>query len=447
MKKPKIFNLDRGQKLTDKQTALFWFRRDLRIDDNAGLFHALRSSHKVLPIFIFDTVILDQLDDKKDRRVQFIFESLELVKRELEDAGSSLLILYGNPVEIFQHLTPAAVYTNHDYEPYAKKRDAQIRTTLASKGVQFTSFKDQVIFEKDEIVKDDKTPYTVYTPYSRKWKTKLNEFYLKSYPTKKYLANLKKVSPIAAPSLEAIGFENDRITFPPRVVKKSIIDKYHQFRDFPAVDGTTHLGVHLRFGTVSIRKLARLALSENETWLNELIWREFFQMILWHFPHVEKRCFKPAYDHIEWRNDEKLFEAWCEGRTGYPIVDAGMREMNATGFMHNRVRMITASFLTKHLLIDWRWGEAYFAKKLLDYELASNNGNWQWAASCGCDAAPYFRVFNPELQAKKFDADMSYIRKWVPEVGTHEYPSPIVDHETARGLALEIYARALENKK
>jgi deoxyribodipyrimidine photo-lyase len=447
MKRLKSFNLELAQQLIDKNTAIFWYRRDLRIEDNAGLYHALIGTRSVLPIFIFDTVILNQLDDKKDKRVQFIYDSLQTLKQELERAGSSLLILHGDPVEIFQQLQPAVVYTNQDYEPYARKRDAQVRTTLASKSIQFNAFKDQVIFEKDEVVKDTKDPYTVFTPYSKKWKARLSGFYLKSYPTEKYLGNLKKTSALPSPSLEDIGFEHISFKFPSNVIRKSVIEKYHLFRDFPAIQGTSRIGVHLRFGTVSIRKLARLAAQESETWLNELIWRDFYHMILWHFPHVEKKSFKSAYDHIKWNNDEKAFEAWCEGRTGYPIVDAGMRELNETGFMHNRVRMITASFLTKHLLIDWRWGEAYFAKKLLDYDLASNNGGWQWAAGCGCDAAPYFRVFNPELQTKKFDADLQYIRKWIPELDTSDYPAPLVDHKSARETTLKTYARALENKR
>lgn len=425
-----------------RTTTLFWFRRDLRIADNAGLYHALKENKDVLPIFIFDTVILDALDDKADRRVDFIHQTISQLKLDLESSGCSLLVLYGNPVELFTTLQPKAVYTNHDYEPYARKRDEQVKSILEKRGIAFHTFKDQVIFEKDEVVKDDGTPYTVFTPYSKKWKARLTPFHIQDYPVEKYLKNLHKTEPIPLPSLSSIGFQKTDTIFPKRIIRKSIIEKYTQQRDYPGIESTTRLSVHLRFGTVSIRQLVALAKQANETWLNELIWREFYHMILWHFPNVEK-AFKPAYDHIEWRNNPEEFEAWCEGRTGYPIVDAGMRELNQTGFMHNRVRMIVASFLTKHLLIDWRWGEAYFAKKLLDFDLAANNGGWQWAAGSGCDAAPYFRVFNPYLQTEKFDPERTYIRKWVPEIDTPDYPKPIVDHSLARDRVLEAYKRAL----
>lgn len=427
----------------DGSTTLFWFRRDLRLQDNAGLYHALKENKEVLPIFIFDTEILDRLDDRADRRVEFIHQSLAHIKTQLEEAGSSLMIYHGSPVKIFKKLSPKAVYTNHDYEPYARKRDAAIAEILSSKGSSLKTFKDQVIFEKDEIVKDDKKPYTVFTPYSRKWKAALHAFYYKSYPTEKYFGSLKKVEPLHMPSLAEIGFKATDAQFPERKIKQSVIEQYHEQRNFPAIDGTTRLSVHLRFGTVSIRKLVQLALKKNETWLIELIWRDFYHMILWHYPQVETKAFKPDYDKIEWRNNPEEFKKWCDGNTGYPIVDAGMRELNTTGFMHNRVRMIVASFLTKHLLIDWRWGEAYFAQKLLDFDLAANNGGWQWAASSGCDAAPYFRVFNPELQTEKFDPELKYIRKWVPELGTKDYPKPIVDHKLARDRVLKVYKEAL----
>jgi deoxyribodipyrimidine photo-lyase len=425
-----------------QDTRLFWFRRDLRVSDNAGLYRALKSNKNVLPVFIFDTVILEELEDKADRRVEFILESLKIVKDALEGVGSSLLVLYGDPVKIFGKIKPKAVYTNNDYEPYALKRDLKVKEILEGNGAEFHSFKDQVIFEKSEVVKDNAEPYTVFTPYSRKWKAKLNAFYKKSYPTEKYFSNLYKTKPLPFPTLKEIGFEPTQTIFPERTMKGNIIKDYHLNRDKPGLIGTSRLGVHLRFGTVSIRKLVQLAVKKNETWLNELIWREFYQMILWHFPKTD-HAFKPQYDRIRWRNNVDEFEAWCEGRTGYPIVDAGMRELNATGFMHNRVRMITASFLTKHLLIDWRWGEAYFVKKLLDFDLASNNGGWQWAASSGCDAAPYFRVFNPELQTQKFDPDFKYIRQWVPEFETPAYPKPIVDHKKARERVLKVYKAAL----
>lgn len=439
----KPFNLQNAETLIDSSTAIFWFRRDLRLQDNSGLYHALKENKAVLPVFIFDSAILDELEDKTDLRVSFIHHSLMRMQKQVEEIGSSLLVLYGNPIDIFKKLNTKAVYTNHDYEPYALKRDGLVKEILEKKGTSFKTFKDQVIFEKEEVTKDDGKPYTIFTPYSRKWKSKLEDSTLKSYPTEKYFENFKKVSPIPLLSLSEIGFQEITFAFPERLVKQSIVEQYDKQRNFPAIAGTTKLSVHLRFGTVSIRKLAQVAFQKNETWLNELIWRDFYHMILWHFPRVETKAFKPAYDKIEWRNNEKEFAAWCEGNTGYPIVDAGMRELNTTGFMHNRVRMITASFLTKHLLIDWRWGEAYFAKKLLDFDLAANNGGWQWAASSGCDAAPYFRVFNPQLQTEKFDPKLEYIKKWVPEFGTGKYPKPIVDHKLARERVLKVYKEAL----
>ncbi|MCX8489888.1 MAG: deoxyribodipyrimidine photo-lyase [Cyclobacteriaceae bacterium] len=439
----KTFGKSNLNELVNKGTTLFWFRRDLRLQDNAGLYHALKENEEVLPVFIFDAEILDKLEDKADLRVAFIHQSLTLIQKQLEEMGSSLLILHGNPIEIFKELNPKAIYTNHDYEPYARERDGVVRTILEEKGIAFKTFKDQVIFEKDQVTKDDGKPYTIFTPYSRKWKSKLKELTLKSFPTEKYFSNFKKITPIALPTLKDIGFEETSFNFPERLVKQSIVEQYDKQRNFPAIAGTTKLSVHLRFGTVSIRKLAQIAVKKNETWLNELIWRDFYHMILWHFPQVETKSFKPAYDKIEWRNNEEEFASWCEGKTGYPIVDAGMRELNTTGFMHNRVRMITASFLTKHLLIDWRLGEAYFAKKLLDFDLAANNGGWQWAASSGCDAAPYFRVFNPELQIERFDSKQEYIKKWVPEFGTTSYPKPIVDHKLARERVLKVYKEAL----
>ncbi len=420
-----------------------WLRRDLRLHDNAALYHALRDNKDVQVIFIFDTNILDKLDDKHDARVAFIHDSLNILKSELEKTGSSLKVFHGNPVEVFKKLKPKNVYANHDYEPYAIKRDEAVSKIP---GITLHTFKDQVIFEKKEVVKDDGTPYTVFTPYSRKWKAKLNAFYTKSYPTENYFGNLISAKPTTLPSLESIGFQKSNVPFPPRLIKQDVIKKYKEQRDFPAIEGTSRLSVHLRFGTVSIRDLVRLALKKNETWLNELIWREFYQMILSNFPHVENTAFKPAYDMIEWRNDPAEFDKWCNGQTGYPIVDAGMRELSATGFMHNRVRMITASFLTRHLLIDWRWGEAWFASKLLDFDLASNNGGWQWAAGSGCDAAPYFRVFNPTTQAEKFDPKNTYIKKWVPELGTSKYPAPIVEHKFARERVLNAYKTALATK-
>ena len=437
------FNLPKAEKLVKKDTTLFWFRRDLRLQDNTGLYHALKENSDVLSIFIFDTEILDQLEDKADLRVAFIHQSLTRMQKQLEEMGSSLLVLHGDPLKIFKNLTPKAVYANHDYEPYARKRDRLIQGLFEKKGTAFKTYKDQVVFEKNEVTKDDGRPYTIFTPYSNKWKSTLTPEVLKSFPTEKHFDNFIKIGSLPVPSLSEIGFEETYFNFPERLVKQSIIEHYDKQRNFPAIDGTTKLSVHLRFGTVSIRKLAQIASKKNETWLNELIWRDFYHMILWHFPQVETKSFKPAYGKIEWRNNEKDFIAWCEGKTGYPIVDAGMRELNTTGFMHNRVRMITASFLTKHLLIDWRWGEAYFAKKLLDFDLAANNGGWQWAASSGCDAAPYFRVFNPELQTEKFDPKFEYIKKWIPEFGTPNYPKPIVEHKLARERVLKVYKEAL----
>lgn len=431
------------KKLIDTDTVVFWFRRDLRLADNAGLYRALKEHNAVLPVFIFDTAILDKLEDKADKRVEFIHDALRVLKNQLAESGSSLLVFNGTPEEFFGSIKPKMVYTNHDYEPYARQRDQRIADILTANGSALKTYKDQVIFEKDEVTKDDGNPYTVFTPYSKKWKAKLEAFYYKSYPVEKYSKSFKKVKPLPFPSLADIGFKKTNAKFPERNIKQSIVEHYHETRDYPAVAGTTKLSVHLRFGTVSIRKLVQIALKKNETWLNELIWRDFYHMILWHFPKVEK-AFKPQYDRIKWRNNEAEFDAWCKGQTGYPIVDAGMRELNETGFMHNRVRMIVASFLTKHLLIDWRWGEAYFAKKLLDFDLAANNGGWQWASGSGCDAAPYFRVFNPHLQTQKFDPDLKYIRKWVPEFESPAYHKPIVQHEFARKRVLEVYQKALK---
>jgi deoxyribodipyrimidine photo-lyase len=431
----------------DEQIVLFWFRRDLRLDDNAGLYRALRSGTPVLPIFIFDENILSKLDDRADRRVHFIHEALRALKSELESLESTLLIRHGRPLDILAALITefnvTAVYTNHDYEPYANERDDQIADVLVLKGISFHTFKDQCIFEKDEVLKDDGTPYTVFTPYSRKWKAKVNPFYLRSYPTRKYAHRLLRTSPASLPTLNEIGFKPSDMKVPMTDVADELVRKYHLTRDIPSISGTSRLSVHLRFGTISIRVLARKALGLNEAFLNELIWRDFYMMILWYFPHAATSAFKPQYDRVEWEMNAAHFQAWCEGRTGYPIVDAGMRELNATGFMHNRVRMVVASFLTKHLLLDWRWGEAYFASKLLDFDLSANNGGWQWAAGSGCDAAPYFRVFSPDAQTLKFDPKLSYIRKWVPEFEDFSYPKPIVEHRFARERAIQRYKKAL----
>lgn len=430
---------------------IMWFRRDLRVTDNAALYHALRSGLPVVPVFIFDTNILSQLE-RNDRRVTFIYDALAEMQRELAKAGSSIDIYHNTPIgaftEILREYDVNAVYTNIDYEPYASERDLAVEKLLAAIGATLNSYKDQVIFDRDEVLKDDGTPYTVFTPYSKRWKAALTPFFLLSYPAEKYYGRFLKRDARSFPSLESIGFERNPDMFPAKRIPDDIIRHYSERRDYPGLaHGTSRMGVHLRFGTVSIRELARHAQKLNETYLNELIWREFYQMILWQFPKVGKgQSFKAAYDHIQWQNNEAHFERWCNGTTGYPIVDAGMRELNATGFMHNRVRMITASFLVKHLLIDWRWGEAYFAARLLDYDLAANNGGWQWAAGSGCDAAPYFRVFNPYLQTEKFDKKLEYVKKWVPEFQEFSYPEPIVVHEEARKRALEVYAKAIGGK-
>ncbi|MFP7655455.1 cryptochrome/photolyase family protein [Chryseobacterium proteolyticum] len=420
---------------------IFWFRRDLRLEDNVGLHHALTSGLKVVPVFIFDTEILDRLPDKNDKRVDYIHQALQRMHQTLQKYNSGLTVYYGSPVNVFKKLTEDftidAVFCNRDYEPSAIQRDQRVADLLLKSHIDFKDFKDQVLFEGNDIVKDDLSPYTVFTPYSKKWKANL-----KNVDT--FTIQLDHFADYNGPSeiisLKKIGFKKTDLEFKEPELKKNIIDSYGKYRDFPAMDHTTHLGIALRFGTISVRKCIRYAVKHNEVWLNELIWREFFMQILYHFPDVVHHCFKKKYEDIKWRNDEKEFEAWCEGKTGYPIVDAGMRELNQTGFMHNRVRMITASFLTKHLLIDWRWGEAYFAEKLLDYDLAANNGNWQWAAGCGCDAAPYFRIFNPYEQTKKFDKDTKYITKWLPEDYKEE---PIVEHAKARERALKTYKEAL----
>ncbi|MEI8059309.1 MAG: deoxyribodipyrimidine photo-lyase [Ferruginibacter sp.] len=428
---------------------IFWFKRDLRLKDNVGLYHALKSNLPVVPIFIFDSNILNLLEDKSDRRVSFIHTSILELQQELLLFGSSIEVFHGTPVSVFKSLVKKYnienIFTNHDYEPYAIERENVIFNFLKQSGIALQTFKDHVILEKNEVLKDDGKPYTVFTPYSRKWKASLKDFHFQSYPTQQYFANFLKQSPFTIPSLKKIGFLHDQINFPIKNFDNELIIKYGEHRNFPAIKGTSHLGVHLRFGTISIRDLATKTRGLSEIFLNELIWRDFYQMILWHFPQVGKgKAFKPVYDTIEWRQDNGEFEKWCNGQTGYPIVDAGMRELNTTGFMHNRVRMIVASFLTKHLLLDWRLGEAYFAQKLLDFDLAANNGGWQWAAGSGCDAAPYFRVFNPYLQTKKFDPSFEYIKKWVPEFQEFNYPKPIVEHDFARKRCLEVYGRALK---
>ncbi len=446
------FYLHSGKtKMLKTPIIIFWFRRDLRLQDNVGLYHALKTGIHVLPIFIFDKNILTQLENKNDRRVDFIHKSILNINEELKSFDSSLKVFYSTASEAFQKLLQenkiSAVYTNHDYEPSAIERDEAIQKLLSKNGIELKTFKDQCIFEKSEVTKDDGKPYTVFTPYSRKWKERLTEQNYKVHNSSKYFSSFIKTKPFFIPSLKDIGFNETDISIAKPKVSSALLKNYKAQRDFPAVAGTSRLSMCLRFGTVSIRALVKHALANSETWLNELIWREFYMAILWHFPHAAKGAFKKEYARIPWRNNEIEFEKWCKGETGFPIVDAGMRELNATGFMHNRVRMITASFLVKDLLIDWSWGEAYFAEKLNDFDLSANNGGWQWAAGSGCDAAPYFRIFNPDSQQQKFDPEFKYIKKWIPEFGTDKYPMPIVDHKLARIRTLTAYKKALSENK
>ncbi|WP_407556762.1 cryptochrome/photolyase family protein [Winogradskyella sp. 4-2091] len=431
-----------------KKVNIFWFRRDLRLDDNLGFYEALKSEHPVLPIFIFDTTILEKLP-KDDARVTFIFETLQGLKQTLQDEHSSSIAMYkGKPEDIYKQLISEydieTVFTNHDYEPYATTRDNSIKTLLEKHNIEFKTYKDQVIFEKSEVVKNDGKPYMVYTPYMRKWKEKFRTLDLEIFYTNSYLDNLIEHSRLPNLSLTDIGFEKSSQEIAAYDVTPTLIQTYEATRNFPAQDATSRLGPHLRFGTVSIRKMVKKAIAEdNEIFWQELIWREFFMQILWHFPHTKDEAFKPKYDRIEWRYNETEFKAWCDGKTGYPLVDAGMRQLNATGFMHNRVRMLVGSFLCKHLLMDWRLGEAYFAEKLHDYDMSSNVGNWQWVAGSGVDASPYFRIFNPTTQIQKFDKNLEYIKEWVPDFQELTYPKPIVEHKMARERCLETYKAAL----
>ena len=425
---------------------IFWFRRDLRLDDNVGFFHALNSNENVLPIFIFDEDILSQLPND-DHRVTFIHQLLSKMQNSLKEINKSLAIFHGKPIDVFKKIISEnkinTVYTNHDYEPYARKRDKELNQLFISQNIEFKTSKDQVVFEKSEVTKDDGLPYVVFTPYSRKWKENFSKIKLLDYNSENFFENLISHSyPFL--SLKEIGFSASETQLSPYDSSEKLIDKYEETRNFPSIPGTSMIGAYLRFGAISIRKMIKEAKkSENETFFKELIWREFFMQILWHFPHTINKSFKEKYDHIVWDNNEDLFQKWCKGKTGYPFVDAGMRELNATGHMHNRVRMIVAGFLCKHLLIDWRWGETYFAQKLFDYEQSSNVGNWQWAAGSGVDAAPYFRIFNPTEQIKKFDKDLKYIKKWIPELETKMYPEPIIEHKYARERCLKVYKDAV----
>ena len=437
---------------------IFWFRRDLRLEDNVGFHKALNGKRPVMPIFIFDSEILSKLA-RNDSRVTFIHDSLQAMRRKLLEHGSSLAIFQGKPLDVYKQILEQYdvqnVITNRDYEVYGQDRDKEIKEYLSSQsqdsktnndnGIGFYDYQDQVIFEKDNIVKDDGKPYVVYTPFKNKWKKRFKaREQLKNYFCSKYYANLYKNCELPNLSLADIGFEKSSIEAPKYKVTPSIIQNYEDTRNFPAIDGTSHLGPHLRFGTVSIRRMVEKAIAEkNEIFWNELIWREFFTQIMWHFPETQHNAFRSKYDRIEWRNNNQEFEKWKTGMTGYALVDAGMRELNKTGHMHNRVRMLVASFLCKHLLIDWRWGEAYFAEKLLDYEQASNVGNWQWASGSGVDAAPYFRIFNPITQVDKFDKEHKYIKKWVPEFGTSKYPEMMVNHKEARERCLTTYKEGI----
>ncbi|TAF45211.1 MAG: deoxyribodipyrimidine photo-lyase [Sphingobacteriales bacterium] len=427
---------------------VFWFRRDLRLTDNAALYRALKADKPVLPLFIFDKNILDKLEDKHDARLTFLHQEIEKLKHQCTNYHSDVCVEYGYPAQIWEKLMAtyhiSAVFTNHDYEPYALQRDAELAKLFALNNIIFKTYKDQAIFEKDEVTKDDGKPYVVFTPYKRKWLEKLNAYYTKPYPSENLLGNLYHTTTSPMPTLQTMGFEKSSLALPNKIYAP-ILKNYARDRDFPAKDATSHISLHLRFGTLSIRQLVNVAKNASEVWLNELIWRDFYFSILWHFPHSARQSFRPEYDNIKWRNNPQEFEAWCAGKTGYPMVDAGMRQLNRTGFMHNRVRMVVASFLTKHLLIDWRWGERYFAKKLLDFELSSNVGGWQWAAGSGVDAAPYFRIFNPAEQIKKFDKDLLYIKKWIPEFGdAFIYPKPIVEHKQARERCLKVYKEGLQ---
>jgi len=423
---------------------ILWFRRDLRLDDNTALHHALDGKDKVIALFIFDTNILEELPPD-DARVTFIHQQVLKLHSQLCEKGSGLLIKIGNPKTVWQNLLKEyeinEVFFNRDYEPYAIKRDTEITEMLAEKKIHCYQFKDQVFFESHEVLKADGSPYTVYTPYKKRWLEKFNSRKPDNlkHPKWEWLQPLNS----NIPELKEIGFVSSNVKV--KDYNLSVVYDYAQKRDIPAEEGTSHLSVYLRFGTVSIRKIVKEVSNVSPEFLSELIWREFFMQILFHFPRLVNENFRKKYNGIRWRNNEEEFERWCNGETGYPIVDAGMRQLNETGYMHNRVRMITASFLCKHLLIDWQWGEAYFAKKLLDFELSSNNGNWQWAAGTGCDAAPYFRIFNPAEQVKKFDKDLKYVKRWVPEFGSSTYPVPIVDHKEARNRALECYKKGIRN--
>ncbi len=426
--------------------AIFWFRRDLRLNDNKAFFRALKSSGKVLPLFIFDDVILDTLP-QNDHRVEFIHSTLSVIDQVLRKQGSGILVKKGRPISVFSRLLEEfdieAVHSNADHEPYGRERDQKVGALLASRGIGFFQELDHLVLTAHDALKPDGKPYNVFTPYSRRWKEVLEHRASAEFPSESLLQNCFKGQVDRFPALEEIGFKPSGMAMPIATIDRDLIKNYHETRNFPAVNGVSLLSPHLRFGTISIRKLVKLAQGLNETFLNELIWREFYAMILHHFPRVVNESFRPEYDRIVWLNNKEEFERWKQGRTGFPMVDAGMRQLSATGYMHNRLRMVTASFLTKHLLIDWRWGQAWFADKLFDFELSSNNGGWQWSAGTGTDAAPYFRIFNPVEQQKKFDPEEKYIRQWIAEYGTNTYPAPIIDLKIARERCLAAYKKAI----
>ncbi len=464
------------------QHSLCWIRRDLRLSDHRALYEACRASQRVSVVFVFDETILKKLRDRDDRRVSFIHQCLEEIDKKLRDKGSALIQVKGDPCveipELVGKLGVDAVFCNRDYEPTAKERDELVGDRLKGMGVSFQSFKDQVVFERLEITTQAGHPFRVFTPYKNAWLKKVTD---EDY--REYRPNLKKLSPlkniknfIKRFDLQSIGFEEASLWVEPgeqeggkrfrRFLK--CMERYDDSRDFPAMEGTSGLSVHLRFGTVSIRKLVRVAMEQDskgaKVWLSELIWREFYQMILDRYPRVVDQTFIPKFNQIKWPGGDRYFKAWCMGETGYPLVDAAMRQFNTTGWMHNRLRMVVASFLVKDLLVDWRKGEAYFARHLLDFDLAANNGGWQWCASTGCDAQPWFRIFNPVTQSQRFDPEGKFIRANVPELASYsnkdihfpskasketqlragcligkDYPEPLVDHSTQRLKALELY--------
>jgi len=428
------------------KTTIHWFRRDLRIKDNTALFHALSQNNNVQCIFIFDENIINELP-KNDHRISFIYDTLVNINYELNKYGTSIKIFKGDPIDVFKKIILDneinSIYFNKDYEPYTINRDNSIEKLLSKQNIKVKSYKDHVIFEEKEITKDDNKPYTIYTPYSKKWLKKIHETKITEYNIIPFLNNFKKNKNLNIKSREELDFiKSDTLVYDFNSTDEIILS-YEKTRNYPFIEGTSKVGPYLRFGLISIRTLVLKSINKDITYLKELIWRDFFSQILFNFPNVINSSFKNKYDNIKWENNEHFLNKWKNGETGYPIVDAGMRELNNTGFMHNRVRMITASFLCKHLLIDWRFGEAYFAEKLFDYELSSNNGNWQWAAGCGCDAAPYFRVFNPYTQQEKFDKGFNYIKKWVPEYNSNKYAKPLVNHKEARIKAIEHYKKYL----